>query len=46
MVPKAASIDAKGFGALHALEQELAQLQSSVRNIYEQLGMSQPGQSE
>jgi uncharacterized protein len=33
-------------GRVAALEQELAQLQSSVRNIYEQLGMSQPGQAE
>jgi uncharacterized protein len=29
-----------------ALEQELAGLRSAVRNIYEQLGMSQPGQAE
>jgi uncharacterized protein len=29
-----------------ALEQEAAALRSAVRNIYEQLGMSQPGQAE
>lgn len=29
-----------------ALEQEVASLRSAVRNIYEQLGMSQPGQTE
>ncbi|MGZ5193935.1 MAG: YceH family protein [Ramlibacter sp.] len=29
-----------------ALEQEVAGLRSAVRNIYEQLGMSQPGQTE
>jgi uncharacterized protein len=43
----AAGAPAGGLEArVAALEQELAGLRSAVRNIYDQLGMSQPGQTE
>jgi uncharacterized protein len=45
-----ASAQATSSGGLESriasLEQEVASLRSAVRNIYDQLGMSQPGQTE
>ena len=45
--PGAQAASSSGLEARVAtLEQEIAGLRSAVRNIYEQLGMSQPGQTE
>jgi uncharacterized protein len=42
-----AAVPAGGLEArIAVLEQEVSALRSAVRNIYEQLGMSQPGQAE
>ena len=37
---------ASSLGRIEALEREVEQLRAAVRNIYDQLGMSQPGHTE